>query len=35
MDVLGDHAMLAYECGDDGSAKKTATLTMVRPGGQG
>ncbi len=35
MDVLGDHAMLAYECGDDGSAKKTATLSMVRPGGQG
>lgn len=31
MDVLGDHAMLAYECGDDGSAVKTATLTMVRP----
>lgn len=32
MDVLGDHAMLAFECGDDGSAKKMATLTMVRPG---
>lgn len=34
MDVLGDHAMLAYECGDDGGAVKKATLTMVRPGGQ-
>lgn len=25
------HAMLAYECNEDGTAKKTATLTMIRP----
>ena len=30
MDILGDHGMLAYECNPDGSAKKTATLKMVR-----
>jgi hypothetical protein len=34
IDVLGDAvsqaAMLAYECGPDGSSKKKATLTMVR-----
>jgi carbohydrate-binding DOMON domain-containing protein len=30
MDILGDHAMLAYECNDDGSAKKAAVLKMVR-----
>ena len=34
LDVLGDAvsqaAMLAYECGPDGSSKKKATLTMVR-----
>jgi carbohydrate-binding DOMON domain-containing protein len=33
MDVLGDQAaMLAYECGPDGSAKKMATLSMVHLG---
>ncbi len=31
MDILGDHAMLAYECNPDGSAKKMATLKMVKP----
>lgn len=30
MDILGDHAMLAYECEADGSSKKMATLKMVR-----
>ena len=29
MDILGDHAMLAYECNADGSAKKMAKLKMV------
>ena len=32
MDVLGDHAMLAYECEADGTAKKMAELTMVKAG---
>ncbi len=32
MDILGDHAMLAYECNPDGSAKKMATLKMVKVG---
>ena len=30
MDILGDHAQLAYECAADGTSKKMATLTMVR-----
>lgn len=30
IDVLGDHAQLAYECGADGSPKKMATLSVVR-----
>lgn len=30
MDILGDQAMLAYECNDDGTAKKAAVLKMVR-----
>jgi len=29
MDILGDSSQLSYECADDGTAKKTATLTMV------
>jgi carbohydrate-binding DOMON domain-containing protein len=32
MDILGDHAMLAYECEADGTAVKMATLEMVKPG---
>ena len=30
MDILGDHAMLAYECEADGTPKKMASLKMVR-----
>ena len=30
-EVKAQHQMLAYECADDGSAKKAATLTMVGP----
>jgi len=30
MDILGDHAWLAYECEADGTAKSMATLGMVR-----
>lgn len=30
IDILGDHGMLAYECDDEGNAKKAATLSMVR-----
>lgn len=32
MDILGDHAMLAYECEADGTAKKMAELQMVKAG---
>jgi len=31
MDILGDHAMLKYECEADGTAKSMAVLKMVRP----
>ncbi len=31
MDILGDHAMLAYECKADGTAKTMAILKMVKP----
>ncbi len=31
MDILGDHAQLAYECNPDGSSKKMATLETVKP----
>ncbi len=30
-EAKAQHAMLQYECADDGSAKKQATLTLVRP----
>lgn len=30
VDILGDHAMLAYECNADGTTKKAAVLSMVR-----
>lgn len=30
IDILGDHAQLAYECGADGTATKAAALTMMR-----
>ena len=32
-EVEAQHAMLAYECNDDGTPKKTAVLTMVRKAG--
>ncbi len=32
MDILGDPAMLAYECAADGTATKMATLEMVKAG---
>ena len=32
MDILGDHAQLAYECAADGSATKMAMLKMVHGG---
>jgi hypothetical protein len=32
MDILGDHAMLAYECKPDGTPVQMATLKMVKPG---
>ena len=32
MDILGDHATLAYECEADGTAKKMAELQMVEMG---
>ena len=30
MDILGDHAQLAYECKPDGTAEKMAVLSMIR-----
>jgi hypothetical protein len=30
MDILGDHAQLAYECEADGTPKKMATIGMVK-----
>jgi carbohydrate-binding DOMON domain-containing protein len=30
-EIDAQHAMLAYECNEDGTAKKTAVLTMVKP----
>ena len=32
LDILGDHANLAYECEDDGTARRPATLRMERKG---